>query len=531
MRPILIATHLTDNGLALLREADDAAPVTIAPDLGTLREQLATAHAIISRDDVQLDRALLDPAASPELRVIGRVGASVNGVDMEAATARGIIVMNTPGVNAIAAGEHTLALMLALSRKLVTAHNSLLDGLWLLDRKRQAGTQLHGKTLGLIGLGRVGAIVAQRALAFHMTVLAFDPYISDEQVADERVQLVGLKELQMRSDFISLHVPLTHETRGIVDQAFLESLNPNARLINTAQGGLIDEEALAEALRSGRLAGAAVDVFREEPPKHSPLIGLENVIHTPRIGDNTIEASSDLSMQIVTQVLDALRGDDFRNVVNLPFVPGLDFETAHPFMVLAERMGRLAHTLARSPVRRVAVEYKGDDMVSLIRPITVALQRGILSGVHGEAVNYVNAPVLAAERGMQVTQAKGIGSAEYAHAVLCRMTLEDGEPITMTGTLLDRREPHIVQINDYRMNFVAEGHLLVIGSYDQPGVIGRVGMLLADNQINIASWHTGRSTPGGNTLTVLTLDEAAPEHVLAALRAQDFVRHAHQVAL
>ena len=531
MHEILIATHLTDDSLSLLNDSDDAKAVPITPAAHTLREKLATAHALISRDDVVLDRALLARDASPHLKVIGRVGASVSGVDVEAATARGIIVMNTPGANAIAAGEHTLALMLALSRKLVAAHNSLRDGYWLLDRKRQAGTQLHSKTLGLIGLGRVGTIVAQRALAFHMTVLAFDPYISDEQIVDERIQLVGLKELLGRSDYVSLHVPLTSETRGMVDTAFLNAMRPGARLINTAHGALVDEDALAEALRSGRLSGAAVDVYREEPPYSSPLIGLENVIHTPRIGDNTLEASSDLSMQIVTQVLDALRGEDYRNVVNLPFVPGLDFETAQPFMMLAERMGKLLHTLARSPIRRIAVEYKGDEMAALVRPITVALMRGILSGVHGEAVNYINAPVLAAERGMQVTQAKGLRSGEYASAVSVHATLEDSEPITMTGTLLDRREAHIVQINDYRMNFVAAGHLLVMGSFDQPGVIGRVGTLLADNHINIASWHTGRSTPGGHTLTVLTLDEPAPDAVLAALRAQDFVRHAHQVAL
>ncbi|HYO88999.1 MAG TPA: hydroxyacid dehydrogenase, partial [Candidatus Limnocylindrales bacterium] len=315
MHEILIATHLTDNSLALLRDAEDATPVTITPAAHTLREKLATAHALISRDDVVLDKALLARDVSPHLKVIGRVGASISGVDIEAATARGIIVMNTPGANAIAAGEHTLALMLALSRKLVAAHNSLRDGYWLLDRKRQAGTQMHGKTLGILGLGRVGAVVAQRALAFHMTVLTFDPYISDEQVIDERIQLVGLKELLTRSDMVSLHVPLTGETRSMVDAAFLGAMHPGARLINTAHGALVDEDALAEALRSGHLVGAAVDVFREEPPYSSPLIGLEQVIHTPRIGDNTVEASSDLSMQIVTQVLDALRGDDFRNVV------------------------------------------------------------------------------------------------------------------------------------------------------------------------------------------------------------------------
>lgn len=525
---IVVATDLTEQSLNILREAEDVELHPVAPNVPALRAQLKTAHAVIARDDVVLDKPLLD--AAPHLRVIGRVGASLSGLDVETATNRGIIVMNTPGVNAVAAAEHTLTLMLALSRRLIAAHNSLRDGWWLLDRKQQAGTQLQGKTLGLIGLGRVGRIVAQRALAFGMTVLAFDPYIADDQVGDERVQLVGLKELLSRADYISLHVPATAETRGMIDAAFLKSMKRGARLINTAYGGVLDEEAVAQAIKDGHLAGAAVDVYREEPPYNSPLVGLENVIHTPHIGDNTVEAAQDLSLQIVQQVLDALRGEDYRNVVNMPFMPGLDFETARPYMTLAECIGQLIHTLARSPVRRLAVEYRGDEVGGLVKPITVALLKGILAPVlSGDVVNYINAPVLAAERGIQVTQAKGLKSADYASLLLTQATLEDGENITISGTLLDRREPHIVQINDYRMNFVPQGHLLIMGSYDQPGVIGRVGTLMAENGINVAIWQTGRAQPGGHTLTVLTLDEPVPEAVMAQLRALDFVRHAHQV--
>ena len=515
--------------MQLLQKADGVHVQTVTPTLPTVRAELKAAHALISRDDVLVDRTLLDDA--PQLQVIGHVGAGLNGIDMEAATSRGIIVMNTPGTSAIAAGEHALALMLALSRRLVSAHNSLKEGFWLLDRKRQAGMQLHGKTLGLIGLGRVGHVVAQRCLAFGMTVLAYDPYLAEEQVGDERITLVGMKELLQRSDFVSIHVPLTNETRKMMDEQAIKQMKPGARLINTAHGSVWDEVAVAQAVKDGQLAGVAVDVYPEEPPYNSPLVGLDHVIHTPHIGDNTVEAMQDLSIQIVQQVLDALRGVDYRNVVNMPFIPGIDFEEIRPYLRLAECIGTLLHTLARYPVRRVAVEYRGEEVSVLVKPLTVALLKGLLTPILGEKVSYINAPLLAGERGWQITQMKGLKTANYTNLVSCQITLEDGEEIVMAGTLLDRKEPHIVQCNEYRMNFVPEGHLLLMGSYDKPGVIGRVGTLMATNSINIAGWHTGRAEPGGNTLSVIGLDEPLPDAILEELRQQDFVRHAHQVEI
>ncbi|RMG82226.1 MAG: ACT domain-containing protein [Chloroflexi bacterium] len=308
-------------------------------------------------------------------------------------------------------------------------------------------------------------------------------------------------------------------------------MKPGARLINTAHGHALDEAAVAQALKEGHLGGVAVDVYAEEPPYNSPLIGLTNVIHTPHIGDNTVEAREDLSCQIVGQILDALHGVDYRNIVNMPFLPGVDFESIRPYLTLAERIGHLLHVLARYPVRRVAVEYRGEEMNGLTKPLTVALLKGLLTPVLGDTVTYVNAPMLAAERGIQVTQAKGLKTVAYTNLVSAQVTLEDGEDIVMAGTLLDHKEPHIVQINKYRLDFVPEGNLLLMGSYDKPGVIGRVGTLLAENNVNIASWHTGRAEPGGHTLTVLTLDQPLPEPVLEELQQQDFVRHAHMIEI
>lgn len=527
---ILVATDLTDESLNLLRAEDGVAVQAIAPKTALVRDALkAGAQAMIIRDDLAVDADMLEAASG--LKVIARMGASLGGVDVDAATQRGVMVMNTPGTNAIAAGEHALTLMLALSRRLISAHNSLKDGYWLLDRKRQAGTQLHKKTLGIIGLGRVGRIVAGRALAFGMSVLAYDPYVPEDQIGDERITLASLKELAARSDFISLHIPITSETRGMINAELIKTFKPGMRLINTAHGAVWDENAVADALKSGQIGGVAVDVFAQEPPYSSPLIGLENVIHTPHIGDNTVEAAQDLSIQIVQQTLDALRGTDYRNVVNLPFMPGVEFEYIRPYLALAERVGVLHHVLARHPVRRVAVEYRGEDVAGMVKPLTVALLKGLLTPVLGDKVSYINAPLLANERGIQLTQAKGLHQREYGNVISVQVTLEDGEETVIAGTLLDRQEPHIIQINQYRMNFVPEGYLLILGSFDQPGVIGRIGTLMANNQVNIASWHTGRAERGGQTLTVVAVDQPIPEPVMTELCALEFVRHAHQIAL
>lgn len=529
MTHILIATALTEESKQLLHDAEGVTFQIVAPSPAAVREGIQNAHALIAREDVRVDAELLDQA--PNLRLIARPSRSLDSIDIDSATRRGILVMNVPGISAIADGEFAFALMLALSRRLIDAHNGMRAGYWLLDRERQAGTQLAGKTLGIVGFGQVGQVIAQRALAFGMNVLANDPYIREDQVSDSRVILVGLRELLQRSDVVTLHVPLTSETRGLLDAEHIRQMKPGSRLINTAHGELVDEQALVDALKDGHLAGLATDVYAEEPPYNSPLVGLESVIHTPHISDNTVEVTQDASLLVVRQVLDALNDVDYRNVVNMPSMPGVDYDAVRPYLELAERIGTLQHVLARSPIERVAVEYRGEDVVRLVKPLTAALLKGLLAPVLGESVSYINAPLIASERGITVSQAKGLHTSEYTNLVSCRVTLGDGETITISGTMLDRREPHIIQINDYRMDFVPRGCLLILGSYDRPGVIGRVGMLMAENDVNIASWRTGRAEPGGQTLTVLTLDAALPDGVMDALGKLDFVRHAHEVQL
>jgi D-3-phosphoglycerate dehydrogenase len=403
---ILIATDLTDESLALLDQAENITYESVVPKAELVREHIGEAHALITREDLSVDITLLDQA--PNLRIIAQATAGMNNVDLETATARGIMVMNTPGVNAIAAAEHTMALMLALSRKVITAHDSLREGYWLLDRKRQAGTQLFGKTLGIIGLGRVGRLVANRALGFGMDVLAFDPYVAEDQIPDERVRLVGRKDLLQNSDYITVHVPATRETKKMIDEAFIEQMKAGSRLINTAHGSIVNDGALADAVKSGHLAGAAVDVYDHEPPYNSPLIGLDQVVHTPHIGDNTIEAMQDLSLNVIQQVIDALQDRDYRHVVNMPLLPGMDYATIRPYLRLSNAMGLMLRSLARSPIRRVAVEVQGDELNGLIKLVTVGILQGLLTPILGQNVSSVNAPVLAHERGWQVTQVKGL---------------------------------------------------------------------------------------------------------------------------
>lgn len=524
---ILVATTLTQEALAFLRNCEDV-DLRVVPSVGIeVDKVIHHTDALIIRDELTVDAALL--ANTKRLKVIGRAGVGLAGIDMEAATTRGVIVMNTPGTNSIATGEYAFTMMLALSRQLVPAHLDLRNGLW--TRQQHLGIELYGKCLGLIGLGRVGRRVAERAIAFGMEVLAYDPYVAESQITDLRVKLVGLDDLLNRADIISLHCAITPETHHLLNEARLAQTKPGVKIVNVAFGAAIEEQALFKAIQSGRVAGAALDVFEHEPPTGSALIGHPQVLHTPHMGDATVEAQRDLSMQIVKQVYDALRGIDYRNAVNMPFMPGRAFEAMAPYLKLAERIGILQHHLARGRIRRIAVEYKGDELTGLVKPLTVALLKGILTPVLGDAVNYINAPLVAMERGIHITQTKGLDVADYTNLVSCQVHWEGGGQLVISGALFNRREPRIVYMDGYGTDFVPEGNLLIFGSYDVPGVIGKVGLLMAEHAINIAAWRTGRQEKGGQTLTVLTVDQPLPDSLLSEFRQQEYVRHAIQVII
>ncbi|NJL94148.1 MAG: phosphoglycerate dehydrogenase [Anaerolineae bacterium] len=523
MSRVILCAALAPEGIALLENASDIQLIQLPPDPAQLTPHLAGAQAIISGDDLPISQALLDQA--PQLSLIGRVGASLGNIAMEAATRRGIIVMNTPGVDAVTVAEYTLGLLLALVRDIVPAHAALAAGRF--DRAQHSGAQLQGKTLGVIGLGRVGREVAQRAAAFGMPILAADPYVPESAVSDLRVKLVGVDEVLSQADILTLHTTVLPNTSALINVAALARLKPGAWLVNVKDARLMDDNAVLAALQSGHLSGLAADVLAAD----SPLVGHPRVVHTLRMRDNTHEARQDSSRLIAQQVLDALRGQDYRNAVNLPFMSGHEFERLQPQLHLAERIGALQHALGQAaPIQRVSIDVRGEEMQDLIKPLTVGILRGLLAPALGEqVVNYINAPVLAAERGIHVTQTKGLHLKDYPNLLSCQVHWSNGSEIVIAGALFNQTEPRIVQVDRYRTDFTPEGVLLVMGSYDVPGVIGRVGTFMAEHGINIASWRTSRAEKGGNTLSVIAVDEPLDAATLTALREQEFVRHLRQL--
>lgn len=536
MYRILIPDDIGVAGLDYLAAtADVQTDVRVGLSREELKACLGNYDAVITRSGTALEADLF--ANAGRLKVAARAGVALDNVDLSAATLAGVMVMNIPEANLIAAAEQTLALMLALCRHLPQANAHVRAGRW--ERAAFLGVQLAGKTLGLIGLGRVGALVAQRARAFEMRVIAFDPYVPAEKADHLRVELVEeLDELLARADFVSLHTQLTDETRNLMGAAQLAKMKPGARLINAARGGLIDEAALLKALDTGQLAGAALDVFAHEPPPHAlmaQLIARPNVVATPHLGASTVEAQAEVSVEIAKQVLDALRGVGYRNVVNLPFAEGVDYRAIAPFMTLAEKIGSLHMQLLRGhwPISagvQVQVDYHGEGMKENVKPLTVALLKGLLTPILGDAVNYVNAPRLAQDRGMVVNRASFPAAEDYTNALVCRVSWAQ-EKRTIVGTLLARTQPRIVRMDDFSMDALPFGYALLMTSRDVPGVIGQVATRLGAGGVNIAEYRLGRDQPGGTALSFVNLDSPATDALLAELRALPPMIEVRQVCL
>lgn len=525
---ILITDDLSSQGLEYLEKADD---VTFDVVKGLTPAELARRikgyDGLIVRSSVKVTEDVL--AAADRLKVVGRAGVGVDNIDVPAASLRGIIVMNTPGANTIATAEHTMALLLALCRNIPQAYSHLKQGRW--ERKSFTGIQLYRKTIGIIGMGRIGGRVAARCQAFGMEVLAYDPYLSDEIAHDLKVKPVSLPELLARSDFIALHAALTPDTENIINAQAIAQMKEGARIINTARGGLIDEAALIEGLQSGKIAGAALDVFAEEPlAANNPLLKMDNVIITPHLAASTVEAQRDVGTQIIVQMLDALRGVDYRNALNMPIVDANILKDLRPFLLLAEKVGSLQTQLAEDAIRRVEVEIKGDEISEHIKAITVAILKGVLEPALHQTVNYINAPHLAQQRGIKVSQTSGLPTPDYANLISCRVEWKGGSR-TIAATLFSNDEPRLVQIDGYRVDVRPEGVILVTHSHDRPGFIGRVGTLLGKHSINIATWRTGRTAPGGLAISFISVDNDIPEAVIGEVRNFELVMKVKKVRL
>lgn len=533
---IVIADRISEQGIALLRA--EGWDVT-EPARDVLALALRDANALIVRSATRVTAELL--AAATALRVVGRAGVGVDNIDVEAATRRGVLVMNTPGGNATSVAEHTLALLLALARSVPQHSAAIHAGRW--EKSGAGGVEVRGKTLGLAGLGRVGMEVARRARALEMRVIAHDPYVSEKIARDAGAEFVSLDELLGRADFLSLHLALSPATERVINAAALRKMKPGARLVNTARGELVDETALAEALRSGHIAGAALDVFAAEPPKNSPLIGLPGVIATPHIAGSTAEAQEEVGTQIAQQVRDFLAEGAMRNAVNLPALSAEQYRRVRPFVELAERLGGVAAQLAPAAVGRVRICYAGEVAEMPANVLRNAVLAGVLNCVLEEKVNLVNAGAVATARGLSVEERARASELGFPNTIEVSVAPSEGlfnardagrgGERSVEGAVLYGAMLRILGIDATPLEAPLAGTLLFTRNRDVPGVIGQMGTLLGARGINIATFALGRrgAGPGGEALAVVRLDGDVPNEVTQYIREIPAVLEARLIRL
>ncbi len=512
MQRILIADSLAPAGAEVLRRSARV-DVLQDEDRPRLAELIADYDAVIVRSGTQITREVL--AGGSRLRVVGRAGVGVDNIDIAAATQRGVLVINAPTANSLSAAEHTLALLLALARRIPAADASLKAKRW--DRKSHVGSELHGKTLGIIGFGQIGRRVAGRARAFEMDVLAADPYLQAEVAQRLDVEPTSLDDLLGRSDFITFHTPLTDQTRKMLNRQRIASMKDGAAVINVGRGGVVDAEALLEALDSGKLAGAGLDVFPEEPPTDYRLAAHPRVVATPHIGAQTSEAQERIATETARMVLAALEGSLAVSAVNLPFRSS--GARGEPFLRLGEQLGRLAAAAVGGSLQRVQVDLWGVEE-DLRKSVAVAALKGALAPSCGEAVNYVNAERTAADRSIEHVQAVHNDRTSFAHLVQVDASNAEGRSIPVSGTVYRQGDLRVVSFGGFRLEFKPRGLLLVVRNRDVPGFVGRLGTLLGNDGINIADIHLARE-PGGHALAVLRLDQPPDDECLSALLALD----------
>jgi D-3-phosphoglycerate dehydrogenase len=524
---VLICDGMHETGLELLRSAEGIE--VDAPDqlnVEEIKARLPEYDAMVVRSRTKVTPELLENVV--KLKVVGRAGTGVDNIDVQAASAKGILVMNTPGANSMAAAEHTMSLMLALARHVPQGTQSMREGRW--EKKRFMGTELYGQTLGIIGLGRIGSIVADRALGMKMNVLGYDPYITSEAAATLGVEWASLDEILTRSDFVTLHTPMTSETRYIINREAIAKMKPGVRIINCARGGLIDEQALYEALVSGHVAGAALDVFEKEPPKENPLLTLENVISTPHLGASSFQAQENVARAIASQILDYLQKGIIRNAINFPSISPRDYERIRPYLTLAERLGNLQAQLC-SPIEQLEIEYSGADFIELpLQPVTQTVIKGLLDPILSEEVNLVNAPLLLEERHIELSTSTTSEKKGYTGLITVRVKGQDRK-YSATGAVFPGEEIRLIRLNTYRLEAELEGINLLIQNLDKPGMIGFIGTTLGKHQINIANMHLSRTPERDKAIAIVRLDNEAPREVLEALSNHPNILSVQQVSL
>lgn len=523
---VLISDPLAKEGVDILKSNGLKTEEVSKLSEAELVKKIKGYDALIVRSGTTVTKKII--AASDKLKVIGRAGVGLDNVDVAEASKKGIVVMNAPSGNTISTAEHAFSLMLALSRNIPQANQSVKQGKW--DRKKFMGVELYGKTLGVIGLGRIGAEFAKRALSFGMRIIAFDPFLSEEKAKSLNVEPVSLDTLFKNADFITIHTPLTDETRHLLDEKAFKKMKSGVRIINAARGGIIDEKALAKNLKSGKVAGAALDVFetKAKPPVDSPVFDMEKVVATPHLGASTEEAQVNVAIDMAKSVADALLGRGFRNAANVPAMEEEAMEAVRPYVNLAERLGSIQVQLIDKPIKAITVKYTGDIAEFDVSVITSALMRGVFNPMLEEEVNYVNSMLIAKERGIRVTEKKTSQITDFANLISIEFDTGKKKHFIM-GTLFANKEPRIIKMDKFYVEAIPDGYMLVVSNNDVPGVVGKIGTLLGKHGINIAEMSFGRDKKTGEAISLLNVDSEVPKSVIKKLKSAKDINDVKQV--
>lgn len=527
MYKVLISDPLSEFGIQKLLDAPDV-EVVQKPGLSP-SDLLAEIHeydALLVRSQTQVTAEVF--AEAKKLKAVGRAGVGVDNIDIQAATQYGVVVINAPDGNTISTAEHSFAMLMALARKIPQAHKKLTDGTW--DRKSFQGVELNDKTLGIIGMGRIGTEVAKRAKAFNMKVIGFDPFLTEDRAKKLGVTSGTVDDIVREADFITVHTPLIKETRHILSTDQFAKMKDGVRIINCARGGIIDEKALYEAILTGKVAGAALDVFEQEPPVDNPLVGHPQVVVTPHLGASTVEAQENVAVDVSEELLKILRGESFKNAVNLPSLPAHVMEKVQPYFELGEKLGSFLAQVTVGALQEVSITYSGELTEVDISPLTRTILKGVLSFRLGEEVNYVNAPHLAKVREITVNEQKSSHNRGFTNLITLELKTNQ-QTRTISGTRLNGYGARIVKIDGYSIDAATEGQLLFIHHNDRPGAIGRVGTILGTNEVNIATMQVGRRDIGGDAIMLLTVDKPLSPELLDTLGELQEVKSVTQIEL
>ena len=516
---VLVTDPIAREGIDILQEAKIEVEERLGLSPDELMEAIKGVHGLIIRSGTKVTRDLVN--AADKLKVVGRAGTGLDNVDIDSCNKRGVVVMNTPGGNTDSAAEHTIAMIMAVSRHIPQATASMKAGRW--EKKKFLGQEVAGKTLGIIGIGRIGSIVAQLAQGLRMKVVAFDPHIRPELVEKMGGRLLDLDELLACSDYISIHTPLTPETKGLLNKELFQKMKDGVILVNCARGGIVNEDDLYEALRSGKVRAAALDVFEREPTTlENRLFGLDNFICTPHLGASTMEAQENVAVAVARQIRDYLLKGEVKNAVNVPSVTGEALVQLGPYIRLSEKLGAFHAQILEGPIEEVEIVYQGDVAAMDTKPVTIAMLKELLAPALREDINFVNAPIIAEERGIKVTESRSSTAEDFTNLITVKVRAGNTEKL-LSGTIFGKKEPRLVRINDFRLEAVPEGHMLLIYNEDRPGVIGRIGITLGEAGINIARMQVGQDPSHKRNVILLTTDEVVPGATLEELLAQEGV--------